>query len=296
MCKKADQEKNKGLTTPSDIQRFDNISYGKDEKWNVLDIYRPKKKKGNLPVIINVHGGGWVYGNKELYQFYCMYLAQQGFAVVNFTYRIAPKFRFPAALEDLNEVVEFIRVHAKQYGVDCHEVYMAGDSAGANLACLYTLLLTNDEYASKFELFLPVDFKIRALLLNCGIYDIYAYRKEKGNMVYMTEHLLHDLFGTRKLVEEQLDKINPVKYITDKFPPCYIMTATGDFLKNQPKYLIDKLKENEISYEYKIYGTEENPLGHVFHCDFRLEEAKMCNDQEIDFLKKISRERKQDVE
>lgn len=55
-----------------------------------------------IPVIVSVHGGGWGYGDKERYQYYCMSLAQQGFAVVNFSYRLASKYKFPAPLEDTN--------------------------------------------------------------------------------------------------------------------------------------------------------------------------------------------------
>ena len=84
----SDAKRDAGLTTPSDIQRFDNISYGKDPVWQSLDLYRPKSMDGKkLPVIVSVHGGAWVYGTKEIYQFYCMRLAQFGFAVVNFNYR-----------------------------------------------------------------------------------------------------------------------------------------------------------------------------------------------------------------
>ena len=61
-----DAKRDAGLTTPDDIQRFDNISYGEDLVWNLLDVYRPKKQDGKLPVIVNIHGGGWVYGDKEI--------------------------------------------------------------------------------------------------------------------------------------------------------------------------------------------------------------------------------------
>lgn len=96
-----DAKRNEGLTTPEGIMRFDDVSYGEYER-NVLDVYKPKDAKGKLPVIVSVHGGGWVYGNKEIMQFYCMSLAERGFAVVNFNYRLAPEHKHPIPLVDTN--------------------------------------------------------------------------------------------------------------------------------------------------------------------------------------------------
>lgn len=61
-----DDERDRGLETPEGIERFDDIVYGKDPAWQVLDVYRPKAAAGEtLPVIVSVHGGGWVYGDKD---------------------------------------------------------------------------------------------------------------------------------------------------------------------------------------------------------------------------------------
>ena len=116
--KRSDDKRDKGLTTPEDVLRFDNIQYGANPKWNVLDVYRPKNTEGPLPVIVSVHGGGWVYGDKERYQYYCMSLAEQGFAVVNYSYRLAPKYKFPSSIEDTNSVFRWVLFNAEQYGFD----------------------------------------------------------------------------------------------------------------------------------------------------------------------------------
>ena len=75
MCKRSDGKRDAGLTTPAEVERIDNIQYGESPKWQILDLYRPKEYSGNLPVIVSVHGGGWVYGTKETYQFF---LPRQG--------------------------------------------------------------------------------------------------------------------------------------------------------------------------------------------------------------------------
>ena len=78
----SDTIRDRGLQAPKDIVRFDNLPYGTDPRWQTLDVYRPKNAGGTaLPVIVSVHGGGWVYGDKNLYQYYCMSLAQHGFAL-----------------------------------------------------------------------------------------------------------------------------------------------------------------------------------------------------------------------
>ena len=167
-----DRKRDEGLTTPEEILRFDNISYGPDPWWHLLDIYRPKASEGKLPVIIDVHGGGWVYGDKNLYSHYCMDLARRGFAVVNFNYRLAPRHRFPAGFEDMNAAVHFTLDHAEEYGLDTGNVFLVGDSAGAHMAAVYTCMCVNREYAEQFSFSVPEDFVPRAAVFNCGIYDM----------------------------------------------------------------------------------------------------------------------------
>ena len=131
--KEGDDIRDAGLTTPEDVIRYDDILYGSDPKWQVLDVYRPKDRAGEkLPVIVSVHGGGWVYGDKERYQYYCMSLAQRGFAVVNFTYRLAPEFKYPAPLEDTNLVFSWVFAHQEEYDFDPRHIFGVGDSPTKN--------------------------------------------------------------------------------------------------------------------------------------------------------------------
>lgn len=118
MFAQGDDERDAGLKAPEGVVRHNDISYGPHGTWNLLDVYRPEKAGDRpLPVIVSVHGGGWVYGDKERYQYYCMDLAMRGFAVVNFNYRLAPEDPFPAALEDVNRVFCWLADHAGEYGM-----------------------------------------------------------------------------------------------------------------------------------------------------------------------------------
>lgn len=279
-----DAKRDAGLTTPEDIQRFDDIVYGPETEWNSLDVYRPKDKEGKLPVIINVHGGGWVYGDKELYQFYGMSLAQRGFAVVNFTYRLAPEFKFPSPLEDTNMVVEWMYENQEKYGLDMENVFMVGDSAGAHLCGLYSAICTNPAYAANYSFQIPCGFRPKAVALNCGAYTPLGDKPlmEDGQDTELMGDFLPEK-GSAK--ERQL--INVPDHVTGAFPPVYLMTCVGDFCLPQAPAMEEALKKNQIHYEFKIYGSEEAPLYHVFHVTIQEPEGQKCNDDECEFFRKM---------
>lgn len=279
-CKKSDAKRDAGLTTPEDISRVDDISYGPD-KMNVLDVYRPKNAKGKLPVIVSVHGGGWVYGDKELYQHYCMNLAQRGFAVVNFTYRLSPKHKFPAHLEDTVKVFEWMLKNADKYDFDVENVFAVGDSAGGHILSLFCAMCTNSEYAAKHSFRAPEGFVPKAIALNCGVYNMSRENNPSGNTLAL---LKNDILPNKGTKEEFYD-ISPVNFITAEFPSCFVMTANQDFLKDQAPALTAELDKAGVQYVYKLYGDDSNPLMHVFHLDMRNETGKICNDEECEFFR-----------
>ena len=287
-----DDKRDKGLTTPDDIIRFDNILFGNDErlkKWQLLDVYRPKSEGDGttaplkkLPVIISVHGGAWVYGDKDRYQFYCMSLAQYGFAVVNFSYRLAPEAKFPAALEDIEKAFEWTCANADQYGFDTTNVFSVGDSAGGHLLTLYAAALTNPQCAKNFPFIKSLSQKnmtLRAVALNCGKYSIEPSDKQ---MKLLLSGMMPN-GGT----PEEIQLLNAAAKITKDFPQSFVMTCYGDFLFEQAPVVMKALETAGVKCEYHCYASKEKPLVHVFHLDPNLDEAKRCNDDECNFFKRL---------
>ncbi len=279
-----DDVRDAGLTTPEDIVRFDNIVYGPSPKEQSLDVYRPRQAEGlTLPVIVSIHGGGWVYGDKERYQYYCMNLAQRGFAVVNFTYRLAPENQFPASLEDTNSVFTWVLANAEQYGFDREHIFAVGDSAGAHKLGLYASICTNPEYAANYDFQPPKDFVPTAIALNCGAYVISMSPGPDGSDD-LTQLLMKDLLPNHG-TDEELELISVVNPITSDYPPTLFMTCTGDFLKDQAPLLAAKLAEVEVPHLFRFYGDKDHSLGHVFHLNIRSADAKLCNDEECAFFR-----------
>ena len=277
----ADAKRDEGLTTPDEILRYNDISYGPYGTDNLLDIYMTKNVTGILPTIVNIHGGGWVYGCKEIYQFYCMNLALKGFVVVNINYRLAPENRFPAAVEDINRVMHFIEGEGASYHIDRNRLIMVGDSAGGQLVSHYATILTNPEFAKLFDFNVP-DVTVKALGLNCGAYDGKAMA-EGGTDEVFSEYLgIIDQNPSAALLE----KIDTMGHITSDFPPSYIMSSESDFLLHAAEPMYRHLLKLGVPAVKKIYGSKNHPeIGHVFHINCRLEEAKKCNAEECDFFK-----------
>lgn len=285
---KGDAKRDANLKEPADVTAEKNINYaGNQDSWNLLDIYYPRGTKEKLPVIVSVHGGGDVYGTKEVYKFYGMYLAQQGFVFVNFNYHLAPKAKFPTQLSELNRVLEWMTEQADAYFMDLNNVFLVGDSAGAQMASQYGAIWSNPEYAKLFPFTVPSQIHIRALGLNCGMYEIGLPKpgeKQEG-AASMTKSLMRDYLG--KDTGRYGKMLDVKEFITEKYPPAYIMTAYYDFLKEKAEPMYEFLKSKGVDAEWKCYGSEETKyMQHVCHVNMNLEEAKQINNDECAFFRK----------
>lgn len=284
-CTKSDRKRDAGLEIPNTVEYIRNIPYGENKKYHILDICWPKEvdghpvdaQKDKLPVIVNVHGGGFVYGSKEVYQFYAASLAERGFAVINFNYRLAPKYKFPAPVEDLNAVLYWMLTKKNMLPFDTENVFLVGDSAGAQIASQYGVVYSNEEYAAIMKIKKP-DITIKALGLACGTYNLKKRALSEGNKGLMRDYLT-------KNPMKHGEKLDILEHITCEYPPSYVFSSKGDFLVEECKIMADFLKEKGVLCEDKIYGNEKTY--HVFHVDMRNEFSTEANNDQTEFFKKF---------
>ena len=266
-----DLKRDLGWKKPRNVDSVENISYAEDDKWHLLDVYRPRKATGPLPVIVNIHGGAWVYGDKKVYAPYCMYLASRGFAVINASYRLAPRHTFPAPLEDVGKMVEWVFHHADEYGLDLSNLFFVGDSAGAHLATAYTAIQLNEAYAKSFPgIQVAKSFIPKGLLLNCGVFDMEAEWKKQGRAL---TPFLTDLLGEKPTVAN--------------FPPVHLTTSNGDFLRKHSYRLKEVLEKKGVEVVFKEYGEKKKPQGHVFHLNLKNKVGQQCNADQLQFVKQM---------
>lgn len=276
---RSDRQRDRAIELPEGITECRNILYGDHGKWNRLDACYPAGTKSPLPTIVSIHGGGYVYGTKEVYRRYCMDLARRGFSVVNFNYRLAPESKFPAPLEDTNSVMEWVCRNAGTYHLDPKQLFIVGDSAGAQIASQYAAITTNPDYAAHFDFTVP-DITIKAVGLNCGVYN--ASEMAAGER----RSIAKDYLG--KHIQADDPRLQVLENITDQFPPAHITTACHDFLRENAKPMAQFLAAKGINTALKCYGRDSDErIGHVFHVNISLPEAAQCNDDQCAFFRSL---------
>lgn len=274
-----DELRDADFVIPDSIERFDNISYGDKGEYNLLCVNLPRERSGLLPCIVSVHGGGYFYGNKETYQYYCADLAGRGFAVVNMNYSLSPVHKFPTQLEELNQVLTWIGAHGSEYGMDAENVFLIGDSAGAQMVNHYTTIYTNSSFAKMFEFDIPENVTIRAVAMNSGMYDILHLQEKPLQLVTQAY--------AGKEYKKQSRRLDVIGHMTGDYLPSYIATAPNDFVRHYAKPQADLLHELGVECIWKEYGSSEDAMAaHVFHLNQKLPIAGECNDDECDFFKK----------
>lgn len=283
MWAKGDAIRDEGLVEPAGIRKVCNVAYTDSEteeekRWHLTDIYYPKETMERYPVIVSVHGGGWFYGDKELYRFYAMHLAEKGFAVVNFNYRLSPQYQYPCGFLDVCRLMAFLAEHVDEYQLDTERIYMVGDSAGAQLVSQYCIFVASGEYRSLFDkdgnLTLLAPAKVA---LNCGIYDMQDRLKNDANLCewYLPKELSDPL--TESFV-------NVLDYMNEQFPETYLMCSVNDALMPRTMPMREKLTALKVPFVYREFGQDNPADGHVFHVNLKSENGLRCNQEEVDFF------------
>ena len=264
----SDRKRDEGVS-PAEVREIGGIPYANG---CCTDIFYPEQAADSYPVIVNVHGGGWFYGDRQLYSLYAKYLASHGFAVVSFDYRLAPEHRYPAGFLDVCALMDFVQTHAAEYGLDLSALCMVGDSAGAQLVSQYCVYASNPEYRA----LLPETAGLAAPLpqriaLNCGLYALDPH----------TDGLLR-WYADGEIPDSLLHVLDCMKA---GFPQTYLMASVNDGLRGRSAAMRERLEALGIPHVYREFGADDPTAGHVFHLDMRSETGQRCNAEEIAFFR-----------
>src|SRR4051812_46859339 len=123
---------------PANVEFTPDITYATvDGEELKLNLSRPKDAEAKqLPLVLVIHGGGWAAGNRNGHNDLTWKFAQQGYVSATISYRFAPKYPFPAQVQDVKAALRFLRGNAEKYGIDPAHVGAVGFSAGAHLSMM----------------------------------------------------------------------------------------------------------------------------------------------------------------
>ena len=218
------------------------ISYGDHPRRNVLDIYRPEVTDGPLPVLVQIHGGGWVIGNKRQQGLPLMHrLAHHGYISVSINYRLGPRYKFPDQLIDVKRAIAWVRDNISRYGGDPSLLIVTGGSAGGHLAALAALTPNDLHYQPGFE---SADTSVTACMPFYGPTDFTDSAKIRGQMDSFESFLRFTVMpGPMSEVPELYAAMSPINHLREDAPPFFILQGSNDVLvwREESRYFADQL-------------------------------------------------------
>ena len=274
------------------IVRVQDIRYAEhSETMNLGDLYfrRADLNDGTRhPVLLYIHGGGFIKGDKDYRVTNSEYFAHHGYFVFNIDYRMPPEVSLIENFSDVIEAINYLPVLAETYNIDLSRVAVSGDSSGAYQTAMLAASAFDDELRE--TLGLP-EIRVRpaALALMCGLYDlekllsgpaIFGLLPETASMI-LGFQVKHDMSNVRDY--EYINFISPTRLVNGDWCPVFLTWAKQDVLcGGQGPLMSESLEQNGVRTEcFEVSGLLNN---HCYHLMMNTPLAKECMERCVTFL------------
>jgi acetyl esterase/lipase len=198
-----------------------------------LDLYQPPSSPRPAACVIVIHGGSWRSGDSKQLAPLNTYLAARGYIVAAINYRLTPRWRFPAARDDVIVALNYLKAHADSLGIDPQRFALLGRSAGGELA----LLVAYTQH----------DPSIRGVVSFYGPVDMYWSWAHPGNPLVIDTHDIFRAYlgGSPEEVPAQYDAASPIRFVDSSTPPTLLIHGGRDELVSprQSERLAERLAE-----------------------------------------------------
>lgn len=236
------------------------ISHGKKRK---LDLYLPNKTGEPSPIIIFIHGGGWMSGGKKIIEPGVLRQVKRGYSVASISYSFTPWKKWPTQAHEIKAAVRWLRANAKAYNLDSEKILVWGVSAGAHLVNILGCSNTSTELEGNLE---PknISSEVQGVVSWYGFSD-FSQMGKNGFIAFLTNIATSLLVGERiKKNTEKAKRANPINYINQNTAPFFIMHGAKDTIVNihQSELLHAALQQQGIQSTY-------TRIPNYFHADVR---------------------------
>lgn len=243
--------------------RIKDLAYASDDL-QTLDIYLPAKINDNakLPTVLWVHGGGWYEGDKyhgaNGINVLAKELTDAGYVAVACNYRLAPKHRHPAQVDDVQRAVRWLRANADQYHIDPDRIAAVGISAGGHLAGVMAVRETRKKFDDDLDKY---SSRVKCAVSINGPLDFREVRELRTKTL---SRALGDLLhrDDPKEFEKTRDDASPFRFVDDKSSPLMLIIGTkDDIVPNlHSERMAEELKKHKVATELVIVKDGEHAL------------------------------------
>lgn len=193
------------------------------------DIYYPKDQSKKYPGIALVHGGGWISGSKENEKYMAQGLASKGYVAIAVGYRLSDVAKFPAAIDDVENAIKFLKKNKKKYSLNTKKMAVLGESAGAQIATLVGVKAKNE---------------IQAIVNVDGIVSFIHPEAEEST------YAAYWLDGDRNVNLKNWTEASPLEFVGKNTPPTLFINSSQPRFHAGRDDMMKILKSHNIFTEY----------------------------------------------
>ena len=256
----------------------------------VLDIYYADESVRKDAVLIDIHGGFYIAGDRRNNRAFASVFLKEGYDVVLLEYRLNDGKRDVAdELSDCAAALDFLAANAGELGLNRERMFLTGDSAGGHLALYIAEGTQNRTLPVR-----PMEFKTAGVLLNCPAYDFATFGKSDS----FAKSALEWYIGPRYQDEEWMVSMSPRTYIGSYFGPLLVSTCKNDFIRSQSIILkadCDSLgnwgavsadpSSRKAPFDFVDIASNDRKVGHVHNVtDPDLPESREVNARMVAFM------------
>jgi acetyl esterase/lipase len=277
---------------PGSLEQRLNQSYDASDKDAVLDVYYTTytyKMDLAPPVIVWVHGGGFVSPNREAARSYCKLLAFNGYTVVSLGYSVAPEKTYPAPLLQFNKALAYLKKHCRKLHFDSTRFILAGDADGALTAAQTANAICNPAYANRIGIVPALQpSQLSGLILYGGLFDVEDIdQRDRSGRFWNV--VLASYTGTPAFRENGFFKpLSILRYVTGAYPPCFISAGSADPLVSQSQAFARKLASVDVKVDTLFFpGNRHSAISRQYQFHLDSKEGKIALERSLLFLKAL---------
>lgn len=264
-------------------------AYQSDDESARFDVFYPLVDEGKaipLPTVVWVHGGAWLSGDKEHVANYLKIITAKGYVTIGVNYGLAPSRGYPEPVRQVNSALAYLIKNAARLNIDPDRLFLAGDSAGAQIAAQTAAIVTSPAYAASIGIEPGLKpSQLRGVLLLCGAYDASLLNLE-GVFGWFLRTVLWSYFGTKDfLADPRLAQFSVARHITPQYPPLFIAVGNADPLAPQSVAFAEAAAGLGVPVD-KLFFPKDYipPLRHEFQFNLDVKAGRLALERTLAFL------------